>query len=209
MAYANEHEQWDAIKAWWKVNGKLLISMILLALLLSFSWQFWQRHRTQYAENASNLYDQLVANYAISQWNVFSNIAQELKNNYTSSPYASLAALYSAKRAVAQNDLPLALQNLQWVIAHGKTPALRQIARIRAARVLVAQQQPDAALSLLTTVDDASYQPAIERVKGNIYSAQGNLAAARTAYKAALISIPPLDPVGANLQTDLEQLPVN
>jgi len=205
--YTNDQEQWEAIKAWWKGNGKQLIAVIILGLAVSFGYQFWQQHKVQQAEKASVLYDQLVASYADGSPLLFKDIANELENNFRSTPYAGIAALLEAKTAAEKGDLAVALQKSQWAMEHARGDWLRQIARLRAARVLLAQQKPDAALALLQKVDDAGYTPAINLVKGDIYLAQGKTADARTAYQAALQAIPATQPLHADLQMRIEQLP--
>ena len=63
--------------------------------------------------------------------------------------------------------------------------ALKQIARLRAARILLAMQKNQDALDLLATVDDPTYQPLIDEVKGDIYQAMGQTEQAKQAYESA------------------------
>ncbi len=205
--YTNDQEQWEAIKAWWKANGRMLVIVIVLGLALSFGFQFWRQHKIKQSETASALYDQMLAGYTAGSAPLFQDLAKDLENNYSATPYASLAALFEAKNAAEKGDLDTALQKLQWAGDHAKGKSWQQIARIRAARVLLAQHKPDAALTLLQKVDDEGFLPEINEVKGDVYLTQGKLADARVAYQAALQSISGLPQLKSDLQMKLEQLP--
>jgi len=189
--HIDENEQWEAIKKWWKENGTVTIIIFLLAASGSFGFRYWQEAQARKHAEASALYDQLGSQVANSSPQVLAQIAKELETNYTATPYASLAALLEAKNAVEKNDLTLAMQKLQWVIEHANSSDLRQIARLRAARVLLAQKQPAQALLLLEKVDDKAFMPGINQVKGDIYLFQGDKSQARLAYSAALANLPP------------------
>lgn len=207
MAHIDDQEQWEAIKKWWKENGTITIIIIILAASGSFGFRYWQEAQARKAEEASALYDQLqVAQATPLASQALTQIAKELETNYTSTPYASLAALLEAKNAADKKDLPLALQKLQWVIEHAQKDDVRQIARIRAARVLLAQQQPAAALALLEKVDEKAFMPEINQVKGDIYLSQGNKTQARAAYTAALANLPPAEPIRSYLEMQVHQL---
>lgn len=89
------------------------------------------------------------------------------------------------KRAVEQNHLPLALDQLQWVMKNAIVSDLKQLARLRASRILLAENRPKAALNLLQTVDDQAYQPLVGEIKGDIYAAMGNRESAKQFYETA------------------------
>ena len=57
--YVNENEQWEAIKAWWKKNGIQLIVVMIIGLAVGFGWRYWESHRLNQKEAASQLFDQL------------------------------------------------------------------------------------------------------------------------------------------------------
>lgn len=207
-AYASDHEQWELIKAWWKANGKMIVAVVVVTVLATYCFRYWQQYREHRLEQASLLYEQLLTMQTQGGQPASSaGIATDLQNNYPKTPYASLAALFDAKNAVASNNLPLAEQKLRWVIDHSSSSALRQIARIRAARVLLANGQAQQALKLLAVVDDAGFIPAVNYVMGDIYMAQGDKTKARHAYQAALDALPQSQPIRGLVQWDVEQLP--
>ncbi len=208
MVYLNEHEQWEAIKNWWKDNGKSTLTIVVVVLALSLGYSTWKHYQLRQRGNAAILYEQLQAGLQQDpSGRVVDDIANDLTQNYAHTPYASLAAFFAAKNEVNKNDLAMAEQRLQWVVTHSKTPTLRQIARLRWARVLLATQKNDQALVVLQTIDDATYLPAIRLVQGDIYLAQGQAPKARQSYVTALQSLSETSPMYDYLQKQIAQLP--
>ena len=105
--------------------------------------------------------------------------------NYRGTAYATLAALWWARQSVNDKNYNQALQKCDWAIKNSQIASFRQIARIRAARTLLFLKKPQAALDQLKTVDDKTYQPLIEEVKGDIYTAMKKPDEAKKAYKLA------------------------
>lgn len=188
--YESDQEQLEAIKKWWKENGAFTIAAVVLALLISFGWRYWQQYKTQKAEEASILYEQMLVNLDKQQTADFSRIATELEQHYTHTPYASNAALFEAQQAIKANNFKLAEQKLQWAMEHATGPTQKQIARLRAARVLLAMQKNQEAMKLLDKIDDKAYLPAINLIKGDIYAAQQQTKQAHQAYADALTELP-------------------
>lgn len=182
--YADQ-EALDLLKKWWREYGKIALVAILIGLAIGFGWRYWRAHQVAQAERASLIYQQ--AQWALTQqrWSEAEALWKSLMKQYAQTPYASLAAGFLAQRDVSQNRLAAAVSDLQWVIQHARSASVKQIARLRGARVLLAEAQPQAALVLLKTVDDPTYQPLIDSVKGDIYRTQGQTALAAASYAAA------------------------
>ncbi|MDC6700522.1 tetratricopeptide repeat protein, partial [Leclercia adecarboxylata] len=60
MTSGTEEETLAQIKEWWQRNGKPLLLGAVLALVLVFGWQFWQKHQINQAQSASLVYQQLL-----------------------------------------------------------------------------------------------------------------------------------------------------
>lgn len=52
MTSGTEEEQLAQIKDWWQRNGKPLVLGAVIALVLVFGWQFWQKHQINQAQSA-------------------------------------------------------------------------------------------------------------------------------------------------------------
>ena len=167
------------------VNPSPLRSVI--GLIVRLGWRYWRQHQVDVASQASSLYQSTLSASAQQKDSAQSQrYADDLINQYARSPYATLAALFSAKTAIAANDLQQALNKLQWVIDHSKSTQFKeQSARLRAARIYLQQNKAQQALDLLAVVDDKAYQPLIDHIKGDAYTLLGNAASAKAAYEAA------------------------
>lgn len=181
-----ELEQAERIKGWCREYGLGTMLGIIFAIVASIGWHYWQQARENNAVNATIQYESLL-NASMSKSNIATveSIAKGLLQNYPQTPYASLAALQLAKQAVNQNNLLEAETKLMWVIQHGKSGSLRAVARIRLARVLLAENQPEHALKILDENDNSVYQPRVLEEKGDILFHLGNLSSALQNYLAA------------------------
>ncbi len=190
--YETDQEQRVVFQKWWQRQGKWLALAVLVGLLLGSAWQYLQRYRLEQRAAASQIYQAMLATVATNEkggssksLSLLSVYAAQLKNHYRSTPYASFAAFFLAKKAISEKNLPAAQAEFSWVIANSLVPMLKEVARMRAARLLIAEKKPDAAIRLLATVDDTHYAPMIEQLRGDAHYAKGDQAGAGRAYKKA------------------------
>jgi predicted negative regulator of RcsB-dependent stress response len=117
----------------------------------------------------------------------------ELINQNRQTPYAAMAALLEAQRLVQNGQLAPAEQSLSFALEHTSDSALRQIVRVRLARVQLANGQPQAALTTLDTLDDPVFLPLIAEIQGDTYTVLNDTEKARDAYQLAISQRPPND----------------
>lgn len=192
--YQTETEQIEHIKKWFKKYGNWIFSFVFVVLLIVASDRLWERHIQKVNSQASERYQQLMVGVADDDASLIEAQSTDLIQHYPKTVYAEAALLTQAKLLVGQNKYKEALSKLKRVIMQGKTPALRQVARLRSAKILcmVSPQETKTknnyqrALTLLKTVDDSSYLPAIDEMKGDIYLGLNNKQQARVFYHKAL-----------------------
>jgi predicted negative regulator of RcsB-dependent stress response len=188
--YSTESEQVEQLKRWWQQYGKSTLLTVILVFLASWGWHAWQKQHERLLQTASVVYERLLTSMIRDDQVAAHQQADRLFEHYAHTPYAQLAALILARKAIYDGDLEEAKNKLNWVVKHGKTSALRELARVREARVLTALNKPKEALDLLGKVDDKAYLPLVQDVKGDIYMQMGNIEAARVAYQEALKLLP-------------------
>ncbi len=184
-AYETDQEQMEMLRKWFKENGKWLLTAIVVGIIAGFGWHVWQKQNTQRNTQASSLYEQLLTANEQNNPQTINQMTAEIVKRYPKTEYAVLANLIAAKTAVYQNNNSDALNKLQWAIDHSAATSLRQIARLRKARVELSLNQPDAAQKTVSVVDNKTYQPAIDEVQGDIYSAKGDAVKAHQYYQSA------------------------
>jgi predicted negative regulator of RcsB-dependent stress response len=190
--YQSEDEQVEALKRWFRENGRMLLTGMLLAGLLVFGFYSWQQRQHRQQETASIDYQNLIE--AMQQLETKStpealatarHLADTLKTNFSSTAYAQFAALFKAKLAVQNNALDDAEAELRWVLAHKPATEIKWLTQLRLARVLHAKGDNAGALALLDENSAGGYAAAFLQMKGDIANAGGDFAAARAAYEKA------------------------
>lgn len=185
-----EEEQLEAIKRWWKENGMALVAGVVIAAAGFFGWNAWQDYQANQAEASSLRYQQLI-NLA-SQDDLEEadrdrafELIDEIIDQHGDTLYADLAGLIEARLAVAQDDLVAAQAALGDVIGRTSRDYIQSLARLRLARLQLATEDPEAALSTLD--EDIAESLAAQRadIRGDAYLALEREDEAREAYREA------------------------
>lgn len=194
-----DDEQLEALKTWWKENGKQIVATVVVVAAGYFGWTFWQDQRTDHINAGSDIYLQLlqaaeqaeVGGVALDEelQTVWYH-ADELANDFSDTQYAVLGALVAARTAVEADDLEEAAARLQWALDNANGDAEKQLAGYRLARVKVDQGELDAASGLLAN-PTSEYTSLYADLRGDILLAQGDKEGAIAAYQQALDSLLP------------------
>ena len=188
--YETEEEQVDALKKWWKENGRATITGVIVGIAIILGWNFWQRYNQDRNLQASALYEQLLTAAEAGKSESGEKIAQRIEEQFEGTAYGTYANLIKAKIKVEQNDLDAAEQILKKTTASSDTE-LSHVARLRLIRILLAKGEYEQGLQLIAEVDPgklAGFSGAYDELKGDLYVALNSLGEARTAYQSALLS---------------------
>jgi predicted negative regulator of RcsB-dependent stress response len=202
--HLDDEEQLEALKKWWSENGKSVVGGIVLGLVLVGGWRGWQYYAQNQAETAGARYDEMLVAAESRQTERAVQLAEGLRAEFEDTAYASLAALQAAKLKFEAGDRAAAQVQLAWVRANAPDPALRQIATLRLARILLDDADLDAAQRLLDAAPRDAFAPELAELRGDLARARGDLAAARAAYEEALAGKPDS---GVLLRMKLDDLP--
>lgn len=204
--YMTEQEQIELLKNWIKQYSLVIIAGVALAMLAITGWRYWQQREYKINSHASAVYDEVLTMRAQNNLQATEVQADKLFTHYPKTVYSQMAALMLARDAVQNNNYPLAEKNLQWAMDHSHTKAFTEIARLRLARVYIAENRASEALRLLNTVNDDSFNGFINEVKGDAYLALNQRDEARSAYLAALNALPNADVLRPLLQMKADNL---
>jgi predicted negative regulator of RcsB-dependent stress response len=167
--YLSEKEQWERVTGWLRENGLWIVGGVALGALGIFGWQWWESHVDSVSAQASAKYGQMQSDLAKGDRTGALILLADLERDFASTPYVDQARL----------------AELQAVSEHSKDKQLALVARLRRARVLIAQQKPDDALTALDGVDPGAFEALFHEVRGDAEFAKGNKAAALTEYRTA------------------------
>ena len=201
MAEFDDNAQLTRFRQWWSANGTSILIGGLVGIVVIVGWQAWNWHAGNQAAEAASIYQQVDHGVATDQVNdTVVGVVSQLQQDYAGTPYAVDASLRLAGYYVAQQEYDKALELIQWVIDNGNNEGLRHVARVRAARLLWTQEQPDKALELLSVEHPASFDTLYAELAGDIHAAEGDREAAFKSYQVALETLPP-DMPSDSLQT--------
>ena len=206
---STDDEQLVAMKDWWDRNGKPLVTGGLLALVVVFGWQAWQKYQTNQSQGASNLYQALLETTLTPTGEPdaakVAELSGKLKNEFGGSAYAQYASLFVAKVAVESGKLDDAAAELKLVMDKPADATLGEIARQRLARVLAAQKKVEEALKLLEGDADQAFLASREELKGDLLVQLGRAGEPHAAYEKAKAALSDDAAIGG-LQLKLDDL---
>lgn len=187
-AYESEEQQVEALKAWWRENGKSVFFGAVLGIAIVFGWQAWRSHVASVGAAASQALAEMSGAARKNEGERARALGQRILDEHGDTIYADFAALSLAKLAVEAKDPATAQRQLQRVIDHPRDPGLADLARMRLARLLLDQGKGNEASKLLDQVTALAHGGEVGVLRGDIALAAGDKTAARAAYRQALKS---------------------
>lgn len=183
--YMSEKEQWEWVKGWLRENSLWILGGIGLGALIVSGWFWWGARTDRLALDAGSRYMQITEAAARGDKTRALTLTSELEREHSSSPYVDQARLLSARTAMEAGELDKAADILKSVMEKTKDKQLSIVARLRLARVQLAQNKPDVALATLSAAEPGAFKPTFDEVRGDVLYAKGDKPGALAAYRAA------------------------
>jgi predicted negative regulator of RcsB-dependent stress response len=202
--YLSEREQAEQLRKWLRENWIWLAAGVALTLGGFYGYRWWEARRSDRAVAAGERYAAMLEAIGAGRREEGVKIAAEVTGEYADTPYADQATLLLARLDVDAGNLPAAENRLAQVASESKDPDLRTVARLRLARVQLAQGRYDDALSSLDSVAAPSVAARVLELKGDVKLARGDKAAALDDWRRAEAAAT-ADPASAT-QVDMELL---
>lgn len=208
MEDLSEKEQLEVIRSWWRENGRYVISGIVIGAGLLFGAKYWNDQQREAGIEASRVYESLLAEVADNDVSAAEVAAGRLDEEYDSTVYALQARLAMARLYMDVGRDEDAAEQLRQLLATGREPEVQMIGRLRLAKILLYQGEPDEVVPLLEGYRDTAFAARYSEALGDAYLAQGRVEDAAEAYTAALADNPNTPTVDRNLiQMKLYDLP--
>lgn len=184
--YQTEDEQVEAIKKWWKENGKSVMGGIVLGFAIIGGWQGWKFYERNQGEAASAYFDAMMQAANGGDANVALEHGKRLLGDFGGTAYAGFAGMEMAKLSYQEGQKDAAREHLQWVAGNGSDDVIREVARLRLGRLLLDMGEHDALQTLLNAKPLPAFEGEFAALRGDLANVRGDQAAARTAYQEAL-----------------------
>ena len=206
--YASDEEKAEAIKQWWRENGRSVIAGIVLGGAAIFGFRYWMNYQQVQTEQASVMYQQATIQLSQSEREQAQKTIDQLMQDYGSTAYAVFAALEMAEKATAEGDNDTAVSHLNWVVDNASMASHQELARLRLAQLHVSAGELEQASALVEQAALSAYQSLFAELRGDIKLAQGDTAAAHSAYQQAMLTLAAGEPRQSLLQMKLDQVAV-
>lgn len=184
--YQTEEEQVEALKKWWKENGRSVIGGIVIGFGIIGGWQGWQGYERNQGEAASAYFDAMRQAVQGKDFDKALEHGKRLVGEYGGSAYASFAALELAKLAYQRGEKSVARNHLRWVADSAPDPSIRDLARLRLGALLLDMNELPLLDQLLAEASLEAFAGEFAALRGDLELARGNREAARDAYQDAL-----------------------
>ena len=191
-AYRTEEEQIEAIKNWWNDNGKGIVAAVVVGVVASVGWQWWQGSQVDKSERASLVYNELIelsANSELSpaQQVRVDELAATLKEDFGGTGYAKLADLVIAAELVERGEAERAYATLEALENDvASDPTLYGLVKLRRARLQATVNDAQSALATLETLVQGEYAALARIAMSDIELNEGNYESALTQLNLAL-----------------------
>lgn len=187
--YRTDEEQVEALKRWWQENGTSTLVAIALAVTVSFGWRYWQDQQQAHKEAASSVYQELLTlmsspTLTESQRVTAGTLVEQLTEQFDGTGYDQLAALAGTRLSMDAGDYDSAAATLAELSAQNLNVEMAALVRLRLAKVQFSLKDYASAMSSLNG-DMQKYAAQAAELRGDIYAAQGDNAAAVSAYEEA------------------------
>ena len=183
--YLSEKERWEWVRAQVRENAPAVILAAVLVLGSLAGWRWWQDRQDAARLAAGSRYMTMVEAIDHGDRAQAMRLLGELERDSAGSAYTDQAKMLAARVYMDGGELDKAASELSTVAAQSKDHNLASVARLRLARVQIAQGKADAALATLGATDSSAFAGRAHEIRGDAYFAKGSPAEALSEYRAA------------------------
>jgi predicted negative regulator of RcsB-dependent stress response len=182
----SEKEQIEQMRAWWAEYGNYVIGGVIAGALVLFGINYYQSSKLNTQLEASALFETLAEHVSNGDLDDAESVAAELETGYANTVYAAQSRLAMARLYMDKNRDQDAADELDELLAMSGADEVKDIARLRLARIHLYQDRAQEVVDLLEGQDNAAFLGRYSEVLGDAYAALGRVADAEAAYQTAL-----------------------
>ena len=187
--YLSEREQAEQLRLWLRQNGIWLLAGVALTVGGYYGYRWWESRGAQRSIEAGERFAAMLDAIGGGKRDEGLKIAGEVTGEFADTPYADQANLVLARLDVDTGNLAGAEARLAAIAAESKDPDLRIVARLRLARVQLAEGRYDEALKSLDAVATPALDARVLELKGDVKLAQGDKGAALDFWRKAQAAV--------------------
>ncbi|MGH8224876.1 MAG: YfgM family protein [Gammaproteobacteria bacterium] len=189
--YSTDSEQIDALRNWWKKNGRYVVTGLVVAAIVVGGWRLWGYWQARRASAAAGLYAAVVIAEQKNDNAAIAKGARTLIGQYPDTAYGALAGLALAKAEFAQQHFTDAEQALRNVMQDSPDKGIATVAQLRLASIQIQHADAKAALTTLNGAIPPAFASTADTLRGEALLALGRKAEARAVWQRALAASDP------------------
>ena len=182
----SEKEQIEEMRAWWSENGRYVIAGVVLAAGLLVGISQYRSSKLEAQIVASALYESLAEHVADGDLDDAEAVADDLATNYVNTTYVAQSKLAMARLYMDKNRDQDAADVLNEMLALSRDDELKNIGRVRLARILLYQDRAQAVVDLLSNQNIPAFASIYDEILGDAYTLLRRVEDAGDAYRSAL-----------------------
>ena len=186
---STEEENTEFLSSLWdKYKYLILLSLVLLGAGI-FGWESWSQNRLSNLQDSADMYESFVNSLNDDDLDQ-KVLADQIIKKYPNTLYADLVTFHLAKISVEEEDLNKAEEHLMWILQRHDSKwgsdfdPIEATARLRLARVLIANDNSNKALEIINESENMS--SSLHEVKGDAEEKLGSYTEAKLSYLKAL-----------------------
>ena len=188
---STEEENTEFLSSLWdKYKYLILLSLVLFGAGI-FGWESWSQNRLSNLQDSADMYESFINSLNDDDLDQ-KVLADQIIKKYPNTLYADLVTFHLAKISVEEEDLNKAEEHLMWILQRHDSKwgsdfdPIEATARLRLARVLIANDNSNKALAIIN--DSENMSSPLHEVKGDAEEKLGSFAEAKLSYLKALES---------------------
>lgn len=185
--YLEEEEQLAKLRSWWNEYGTTIIVAIVVSIVAIVGWRWYDSDQQTQAFEGAKAY----AEYQAADGVPKDTAGDLIASNFEGSAYHMFVLFDRAQKALEQSDLPGAEAFLTTAVQEADAVLLKDLAKIRLAKIQHGLDRTSDALETLASVSNEGYKNWALEAKGDIHVSRKELELAYEAYSAAIASLAP------------------
>ena len=186
---STEEENTEFLSSLWDKYKYLIVLSLVLFGAGIFGWESWSQTKLSNIQDSADMYESFIN--SLNDDDLDQKVmAEQIIKKYPDTLYADLVTFHLAKISVEEEDLNKAEEHLMWILQRRDSKwgsdfdPIEATARLRLARVLIANDNSNKALEIINESENMS--SSLHEVKGNAEEKLGFYADAKLSYLKAL-----------------------
>lgn len=187
----NNSEQFEQIKEFIQRNKKLIIGLVVALLIILIGNDIYKSKQEQNTGEASQLFQKLLISKTSDIENLKS-IADDLKENYAKTPYASRAQIIYVKTILKNDTVDQDVKDrLQWVSQSAIEPSLKSLSFYYLGLISLSEDDLENSKSFAESIKTKGFIGFKYDLQGDIAKKEGDIDKAKSLYIKAIDSFSP------------------